>query len=450
MDISFENSDGVNGLLTIKMVKADYDVQVEKTLKDYCKQAKLPGFRPGKVPMAIIRKQFGTGAKAEEINKILSGKLYDYIRENKINMLGEPLVHEGQTAPDFANQDDFEFVFDIAVAPEFQAELNDKDTIDYYDIQVTDEQVDNQVKMYANQLGRPEKVDTYQDKDILRGLLAEQGEDGQPKENGIQVEKASLMPSYFKNQDVAKAFEGAKVNDVITFNVGMAYEGADAEIASLLKIKKEEVESHKGDFTFQVEEISRFTPAEINQALFDQIMGKDTVKSEEEFRGKIKEGMSKQYEADSDFRLLIDTRQYLLNKVGQLTYPETLLKRILKANNPDKDDNFIEENYTKSIEDLTWGLIRNKLVEAYGIKVEDNDVKETALLTARMQFAQYGMANVPVEYLNQYVEQMLKDKKQVNTLVDRCIDNKLTAAIKPVVTLNHKSVSVEEFNKLFQ
>ena len=149
MDISFENVDGVNGLLTIKMGKADYEEQVEKTLKDYCKKAKMPGFRPGKVPMSIVKKQFGNEAKAEEINKILSGKLYDYIKENKINMLGEPLVHEGQQAPDFANQEDFEFVFDIAVAPEFKVELNQDDTVDYYDIQVTDEQVDNQVKIAA-------------------------------------------------------------------------------------------------------------------------------------------------------------------------------------------------------------------------------------------------------------------------------------------------------------
>ena len=450
MDISFENVDGVNGLLTIKLAKSDYEGQVEKTLKDYSKKAKMPGFRPGKVPMSIIRKQFGNEVKVEEINKILSGKLYDYIKENKINMLGEPLVHEGQQAPDFAHQEDFEFVFDIAVAPEFKVELNDKDTIDYYDIQVTDEQVDNQVKLYANQLGHPEKVEAYEDKDILRGLLAELDENNQPKDGGIQVEKASLMPTYFKNKEVAKVFDGAKVNDVITFNLADAYEGADTEIASLLRMKKEEVAEHKGNFSFQVEEISRFTPAEINQALFDQIMGKDEVKSEEEFRSKIKEAMSKQYEADGDFRLLIDARQYLLNKVGKLTYPDALLKRIIKANNSDKDDKFIEENYDQSIEDLTWGLIKGQLVEAYDIKVNDDDVKEMAQLTTRMQFAQYGMTNVPEEYVEQYAEQLLKDKNQVNTLVDRCIDNKLSAAIKPVVTLNHKSVSVEEFNKLFQ
>ncbi len=450
MDISFENVDGVNGLLTIKMGKADYEEQVEKTLKDYCKKAKMPGFRPGKVPMSIVKKQFGNEAKAEEINKILSGKLYDYIKENKINMLGEPLVHEGQQAPDFASQEDFEFVFDIAVAPEFKVELNQDDTVDYYDIQVTDEQVDNQVKMYANQLGKPEKVEAYEDKDILRGLLAELDENNQPKDGGVQVEKASLMPTYFKNKEVAKAFDGAKVNDVITFNVGEAYEGADAEIASLLKLKKEETEGHKGNYSFQVEEISRFTPAEINQALFDQIMGKDEVKSEEEFRGKIKDAMSKQYEADSDYRLLIDTRKYLINKVGQLTYPDSLLKRIIKANNPDKDDKFIEDNYAKSIEDLTWGLIKGQLVETYDVKVNDDDIKEMAQLATRMQFAQYGMTNVPTEYVDQYAEQMLKDKNQVNALVERCIDSKVTAAIKPVITLNHKSVSVEDFNKLFQ
>ena len=450
MNISFENADKVNGLLTIQMEKADYEKQVEKTLKDYSKKVRMPGFRPGKVPMSLVKKQFGTEAKAEEINKILSEKLFDYLKENNINMLGEPLVNEKQQAPDFASQDNFEFIFDIAVAPDFKVELSDQDTIDFYDIEVSDEQVDNQVKMHAQQLGHPEKADTYEDRDILRGLLAELDAEGQPLEGGIQVEKASLMPTFFKNKETAKAFDGAKVNDVITFNLGEAYEGADAEIASILKIKKEDVDAHKGNFSFQVEEISRFVPAEINQELFDRVMGKDEVKSEEEFRAKIKEGMSTQFEADSNYRLLLDLRSYLDKKVGELTFPDALLKRIIKANNPDKDDKAIEENYPKSIEDLKWGLTKNQLVEQFGIKVDDNDLKEAARNVTRMQFAQYGMTNVPEEYVEQYAAQMLKDKNQVNGLVERCIDTKLALAVKPVVTLNHKTVSVEEFNKLFQ
>ncbi len=450
MKISFENADKVNGLLTIKMDKADYQEQVDNTLKDYCKKAKMPGFRPGKVPVSIVKKQFGTEIKVEEINKILSNKLFDYIKENKINMLGEPLASEKQATPDFQTQDDFEFIFDIAVAPEFKVELSDKDTLDYYDIEVSDEQVDNQVKMHANQLGHPEKVDSYKDKDILRGLLAELDENNQPKDGGLQVDTASLMPTYFKDQEVAKVFDGAKVNDVLTFNLSKAYEGADAEIASILKIKKEDVGNHKGNFSFQVNEISRFTPAEINQELFDKVMGEGEVKSEEEFRAKIKEVMASQFEADSDYKLLLDLRAYLNKKVGELKFPDALLKRIIKANNPDKDDKFIEDNYAKSIEDLKWGLIKSQLVEAYSIKVNDDDVKEMARMATRMQFAQYGMANVPEEYVDQYATQMLKDKNQVNALVERCIDNKLTAAVKPVITLNHKSISVEDFNKMFQ
>ncbi len=450
MKISFENADKVNGLLTIKMDKADYQEQVDNTLKDYCKKAKMPGFRPGKVPVSIVKKQFGTEIKVEEINKILSNKLFEYIKENKINMLGEPLASEKQATPDFQTQDDFEFIFDIAVAPEFKVELSDKDTLGYYDIEVSDEQVDNQVKMHANQLGHPEKVDSYKDKDILRGLLAELDENNQPKDGGLQVDTASLMPTYFKDQEVAKVFDGAKVNDVLTFNLSKAYEGADAEIASILKIKKEDVGNHKGNFSFQVNEISRFTPAEINQALFDKVMGEGEVKSEEEFRAKIKEVMASQFEADSDYKLLLDLRAYLNKKVGELKFPDALLKRIIKANNPDKDDKFIEDNYAKSIEDLKWGLIKSQLVEAYSIKVNDDDVKEMARMATRMQFAQYGMANVPEEYVDQYATQMLKDKNQVNALVERCIDNKLTTAVKPVITLNHKSISVEDFNKMFQ
>ncbi len=450
MNVSFEKTSEVSAAITLDIVKADYEVLVEKSLKDICKKAQMPGFRPGKVPMGLVKKMYGEQAKADEVNKLVSDNLFNYLRENNVNILGEPMPGEKQQMQDLAAQDDFTFIFDIALAPEFNAELTADDTITYYDIQVTDEQVDAEVKQIAGRAGHAENVeDAYQDRDILRGILAELDENGQPKEGGIVVEKASLMPTYFKNEDQKKIFEGAKKNDVLTFNVSKAYEGNDSEIAALLKVNKEETANHTGDFSFQVEEISRFIPAEINQELFNMAFGEGAVNSEEEFRNKIKEGISKQYEADSDYKFMLDVRAYLDNKVGTLQFPDELLKKFMLAKNEGKDEAYVEEHYAKSIEELKWHLIKEQLVKANNIKVEDADVKAMAIESTRYQFAQYGMNNIPVEYLEQYAQEMLKKPEQVNQLVERCIESKLSAALKNVVKLEHKAISVEDFGKMF-
>mgnify|MGYP002166332567 CR=1 FL=1 len=377
-------------------------------------------------------------------------KLYEYIRENKVNMLGEPLPSDKQAPQDIEAQDDFEFVFDIAIAPEFKIELNQDDHVTYYDIEISEEQIDEQVKQLTQRGGHPESVDTYADRDVLRGTLAELDENGQVKEGGLQVEKVSLMPTYFNNDEQKAIFNDAQKNAVVIFNPSKAYEGKDAEVASLLKVKREEVAEHTGDFSFQIDEISRFVPATLNQEFFDQVFGKDVVKSEEEFRNKVKESIAMQHTADSDYKFLLDTRSYAEQKVGNLEFPDELLKKIMLQNNKEKDEKFVEENYAKSIEELKWHLIKEQLVAAHQIKVEDKDLKEMALQTVRFQFAQYGMVNIPEEYMEQYAGEMLKKKEQVNMLVDRCIDTKLVAALKESVTLDHKAVSVEDFRKMFE
>lgn len=449
MNISLEKTGNVSAVITVKMEKADYEEKVTKAIKEMSRKAQMPGFRPGKVPVGLVRKMYGTQAKAEQVDKLLNEGLFNYIKDNKVNMLGEPLSSEQQKPQDIETQEDFEFVFDIALAPEFKAELTKDDTVDYYDIEVSDEQIDNQVKQLTQQGGHPEVVESYEDRDILRGLIAELDADGQPKEGGLQVEKVSLMPTYFKNDEQKKIFEGAKKNDIITFCPAKAYEGSDAEIASLLKIEKDKVGEYTGEFSFQVEEISRFVPATLNQEFFDQVFGKDAVKSEEEFRAKVKANLSAQYAADSDFKFLLDAHACVEAKVGTLEFPDELLKKIMKANNKDKEESFVEENYAKSIEELKWHLIKEQLVAANNIKIEDKDVKAAAIQATRFQFAQYGMNNIPEEYLEQYASEMLKKKEQVNALVERSIDTKLTAALKEVVTLNHKSISLEDFGKMF-
>lgn len=450
MNISLENIDKVSAVLTINMEKADYAEKVETALKNYRKKANMPGFRPGQVPMGLLKKRFGKDITAEEVNKLLGEKLYGYIKENDLKILGEPLPSEDrQQNIDFDTMEDFSFAFDIALAPEFKAELTADDTVDYYDIEVDEKMIDNQVKVYTQRAGSYEKVDAYEAKDMVKGLLAELDENGNTKEGGIQVEHAVMLPDYMKSDEQKAIFAGCKVNDVLVFNPNKAYEGSEVEISSLLKIAKEEVAAMTSDFSFQVEEITRFKEAELNQELFDQVFGKDAVKSEEEFRGKIREIMATQFVADSDYKFILDVRTYLMEKVGKLEYPDAFLKRFMRVSNPGKDEKFVEENYDKSIEELTWQLIKEQLVKTYNVKVEKEDLIETAKNITKIQFAQYGMINVPEEMLDNYANEMLKKQEQVESLVGRSIENKLSAELKNVVKLNRKSVSVEDFNKMF-
>ena len=445
MNISFEAPDKINGLMTITLEKDDYQGEVEKTLKDYRKRANVPGFRPGMTPMGLIKRQYGTAVKVDVVNKMLGEKLYEYVRENKIQMLGEPLPSDQQETLDFEGDSPLTFKFDIAVAPEFEAKLSGKDKIDYYNITVDDKLIDQQVEMYQQRAGHYEKVEAYdaEQRDMLKGDLRE-------IDGTIEVADAVLMPQYMKVDDQKKLFDGCKLGDIITWNPRKAYPESDVEVSSLLKIQKEDVKDHEGDFTFQITEISRYVKAEINQELFDQTFGEGNVKDEKEFRQKISDIISQQFKADSDYKFLLDVRAHMEKKVGKLEFPEALLKRVMLNNNKDKGEKFVEDNFEKSIQELGWHLIKEQLVAAQEIKVEDDDLKNVAKEAARAQFAQYGMSNVPDEYLENYAQEMLKKRENVDGLVDRAVDLKLTAALKNVVKLNEKDITMEDFQKMLQ
>lgn len=448
MKISFENPDKINGLLTLTVEEADYKDNVEKTLKDYRKKANFPGFRPGMVPMGLIKKQFGASAKMDAINKLVGEQINQYIQEHHIQMLGEPLPSQTQAPQDLEKPAPYTFAFDIAVAPEFKIELGKEDKVDYYKITVDDKLIDDQIDMLSSRNGSYENVETYEGNDLMKGDLRELDENGNTKEGGIVVEGASMMPSYIKVEDQRKLFEGAKVGDVISFNPKKAYPDNEVEVSNLLKISKDEAAGMISDFSYQVTSISHFQKAAVDQKLFDSIYGKDTVKTVEEFRKKIAEDLERQLTGDSDYKLLLDIRKYCENKVGKLTYPDELLKRVMLVNNKDRGQEFIDKNYAQSVKELTWHLIKEQLLTVHNVKIDENDVKTTAKEAARAQFAQYGMTNVPEEYIDNYADEMLKKRENVDGLVDRAVDRKLTLALKDVITLNEKEISLDEFNKM--
>ena len=442
MEITLKNQDATSARLVVNIQEADYSALVEKQLKNFRQKANIPGFRPGMVPMGLIKKQYGTAVKAEEINKLLQTKIFEYIRENKVDMLGEPLpIEEQQAGINMAEDKEFTFEFEVALAPKFEAVLDKGDALPYYRIEPTKEMIDGQANAFAQRCGEYKQVEAYENGDMLKGTLAESVEDG------IVVREAVMMPSYMKNDDQKALFAGAKVNDVVTFNPSVAFDNNEAELASLLKVEKSEVAAHAGEFTFTISEITRFVASEINQNVFDAAFGKDVVKTEEEFRAKIAEQFAGRFEVESDYKLLMDVRAYLMEKVGKLEFNESILRRIMDMNKAEGAEAVSEEDFQKSLTELSWHLIKEQLAKKFEIKIDDNDVLSVAKDATRDQFAQYGMANVPEDLLENYAKEMLKQDKTREALINRAVDVKLIQSIKSVVTLNEETVSVEDFNK---
>ncbi len=450
MNISFEKTSEAQGLLTVKLERADYSENVDKSLKTYRKKANMPGFRPGMVPINLVRKMYGKAIKAEEINKILQEKVFEYIKDNKIEIIGEPLTNQEKEKGQDFEADDLTFFFDIALAPKIEANLTEKDLIPYYEIKISDDMVDSQVRAYAQRNGSYEKPDSYQDNDMLKGELLELDSNGSVKEDGIKVEGAVLMPSYFKDEEQKKLFVNSKIGDKLIFNPSKAYQNNTVELASLLNLKKELCEEIHADFVYNIEEITRYVEGELNQEIFDQVLGKGVVKSEEEFRDSIKQKIAYSYTSDSDYKFLIDVRSLLMERAGKLDFADDLLKRIMLNNSKDNDIESVDTNYQRSIEELSWHLIKEKLVEKYSIKVDDSDILEQAKEATLSQFAQYGMMNVPDDVLSKYAKEMLQKRETVDNLVNHSIDQKLIAVLKTVVKLKVKKVTLEEFNKIIE
>ncbi len=448
MNIVRKDIDPNNANIIISIEQADYQEQVDKTLRDYRKKANMPGFRPGMVPLSLIKKMYAKSVLAEEINKILSEQLYSYIQDNKLAVLGEPLPNEEQPEIDFENADTFEFIFDIGLAPEFEVELTKKDKIKYYQIKIDDTMIDNQVKSYTGRFGTYEQEDTVEEQDMLKGLLVEL-ENGEEKTDGIRVENAVLTPAYIKDEEIKAIFVGAKKEGELIFNPKKAYEN-EAELTSLLKISKEEVTDLNSDFKFTIQGITRYHEAAVDQNLFDKVFEEGTVKTEEEFREKIKENIAESLVQDSDYKFGLDAREALIKKYKDLTFPDAFLKRWLLHTNEELTEEKMEEDFPKLIEDLTWQLIRDKVAKTHNIDIDRKDVDAYAKLIAKSQFAQYGIPNADDQMIEPYVQEMLQNENQLKSIIERVTENKVVEVVKEAVKLDVKEIAVEDFNKMFE
>ena len=450
MNVSHQNTDNLNAVISIEISKADYQDKVDKSLRAYGQKANIPGFRKGKVPFSILTKMFGKSVRVEEINRLVSEALYNYIRDNKLNILGEPMTAEDMTV-DLDAQDDFTFRFDVALAPELNVKVDKSISVPYYTITVDGDMVKRQDESFRARFGKQVSVDESTDeKDLIKGSMVELSSDGTPLEGGITVESTIVSPNYFKSDDEKAKFAGVKKGDKVVFNPSKSCNASVAARASMLNTDKEKAANVTSDFEMTVTDITHLQPAELNQEFFDSIFGKDTVKTEEEYLAKIREMIAHQLVPESDYRFSLDSRAAIEKAVGDFELPDAFLKRWLLATDKERKAETIDDDYSRMVPDLKWQLIKEQIVKQFDIHVDDNDLKAMAKRVAASQFAQYGMTGVPDDVLERYGNEMLSNKDTRSRLINQATEMKIQTAIKESVTLNHKEVSMENFQKLFE
>ena len=447
MKVTKKVVDDVNIVLELDIEKADYAEAVEKELKETRKKLQMPGFRKGMVPAGMVKKMYGQQITVDEVNKLINNSMYEYISENKLNVLGEPMVSEEQQPVDFATAEQFTVKFDIAIAPEFKLDLEGA-KIPYYTIQVSDKMVEEQVDGLRNRFGEVVAADEAVADDVIKGNMAELDEAGNIKEDGITVENATVLPRFFQNDDEKKKFEGAKKLSSVDFNPAAAYNNNQTELASLLQKKPEEIAGITANFRFSITEISHRKPAEMNEEFFKMAYGEDCT-TEEAFMAKVKEYIAGQLAANSEYKFSADAKDVLMKQVGKLNFPEKALKKWLLARDEKRDAAKLDEDFPRMMEDLTWQLIEEKIVADKGIQLSDDDIRNEAREYVSMQMAQYGMSNLPEEYMKSYIDSIVKDEKQRAQLRDGAITRRIMAEIKKAAKLQTKEVSMEDFQKLF-
>ena len=442
MQITQTELKNLTATLTITIEPADYQEDVQKELKQVRQKAQMPGFRPGMVPAGLVKKMYGKGILADVLNKKVGESLQKHIEDNKLAILGEPLPNNELTpAIDMDTQDTFTFAFDIAVAPEFDAKLNGKNKLTEYEIEVTDEMVENQVKSYTERFGEYTQAEEVAEGDLVKGLCKEV--DGE-----IVKEGAILNPQYMKQKTQAKKFFGAKKGAVITFNPTKAF-GSEVEVSSLLGITKEQATELKSDFTFEIQEITRHTAAAIDGELFAKVYGENNVKDEADFRAKVKAEIVANMAEDSKYKFGIDAKEAIMKKMEKVEFPVDFLKRWVLATNEKMTEEQLEKDFPQMIDELKWHLAKDQLMKEFNVDVQKEDVEAYAKEVAKMQFMQYGLMHIDDQYLTSYAQEMLKQENQLRGIVERVAENKIYEALKGVAKIEKKSISHADFGKLF-
>jgi trigger factor len=449
MNITRENINDLNAVLNVEIAKADYQEKVEKVLRDYRRKANIKGFRPGMVPIDLIRKMYGFAVKVDEINKAVSENLHKYITDEKIEILGDPLPKaDEQEKINFETQDDFKFTFELGLAPSVELGFGKKENVPSYDIIIDEKMKNDYLNNYTRRFGELTKADSAEDKDILKGKIEALDDQGNPKTEGPVNDKSTLAVDIIKDEEIKKDFIGKKENETVDFDIKKAFPN-DTEIAGLAGIKKEEAAGIEGKFRFTIGEITRFRNAELNQDLFNRIYGEGVVNSEEEFMKKIEEEIGASLKRESEFKLMQDVKKLVLDNTS-FSLPEEFLKKWLLKVNENTTGEQVEKEFESFRQDLRWQLIRNKVAKDNELKISEEELQKEAEKITRYQFQQYGLYYATDEQISNYAKETLKREEDAKRIADKILEDKVLVHLKGLVKTEDKKVTADEFNKLFE
>lgn len=447
MNVTLNKIDNVTATITVSLEEKDYQDKIKKTLKEINMSRPEPGFRPGHVPAGLIQKKYGKAVKYDVINKEVSEALYNYIKENELQVLGNPVPKKNEEFD--LDSKDFTFEFTVGMAPAIDTKVNKDMHIPYYTIEVTEEMMNRQDEMFRRRYGSQVPGETVEPNALVKGVITELDENGEPKAEGIVMENGIVSPQYFKSEEQRNLFIGKHVGDVVKFNPAATCDGNETELSSMLGIAKEDTANHHGDFNLEIKEIIVLKPAEDGPEYYDNVFGKDQVHNEEEYKEGLRKLIANQLAADSNFRFTIDGKEAITKAIGDIELPDAVLKDYLKMQDEKLNDENIDEEYTKMRPDLVWQLEREAIAKQLEVKVTREDMLELAKAIAQNQFAQYGMTAVPDDVLAKYAGEMLDNDRTREQIANQTVDAALWSKVKEAVTVDDKTVSVEDFNKLF-
>ena len=452
MNVSFEQVDAVNAKLTVDLKREDFAGDVNKEVAAMGMRHPIKGFRPGKAPKSLLMKYYGPSVTADVIDRMVGRAVYDYIRENKLQVLGEPLPNE-DTKVDIMNDEEMAFIYDLGLAPAIELKLNKRINVPYYNIEVTDQMVDDAIAHDRKRLGSLVDGEVSDKESMLRGSMVELDEQGNDKADGIKVERTVISPRYMSDDDEAAKFVGIKVGDTFVFNPHKANGGNIAELAAMLNVDRNEADV-KSDFRVTIEEIKVNQDAEMNEEFFKGVLGTETeVKDEAAFREAVREMIARANVPESNYRFTVDAQRILTEKAGDLQLPEEFLKRFLKSRREQEEKENAEvtdEEAQNMFKQLRWQLVKDHLAQELGIQVEKEDIDTAAFVFAQQQLSQYGIYNAPEDLVRQQAERFMQDERARDMIHEHAIDNKFYAAVREAVKVNEKSISVEDFRKLYE
>lgn len=449
MNITKNQIDNLNATIKIELGKEDYAGRVEKALKDYQKKVVVNGFRPGKTPMGIVKNMYGKAMLVDEINKVLGETLNNYIKENDLQILGEPLPNETEQKELNLEDENFEFLYDIALSPEVNAKMSKREKVPFYTIKVDDEMIDKQIESICKNNGNMVPVEVIDGTEYLKGELVELDENGQAKEDGIKNDDASMSVYHMKDEEAVNAFKGKKAGEEVKFNAAKAYPNK-TDFAAMLGVSKEDAEKAGENYCFIIKDIKRYVDAEVNEELFTKLYGEGAVKDVNDFRARVKADIENQLKGHSEYRFTVDAKEKLIKKNEDVVLPEAFLKRWIVAVNENMTAEEVEKDFDGYRDEFKWQLIKSAIVKEFDVKVEAEDMKKEGRQIAAAQLQQYGLYGLSDEQLDGFAAKLLEDQKQRQHLYEKALDNKVFEVIRENLKLEEQEISMADFEKLFQ